>query len=82
MAVLLPFLAFGLFFILNVQYRLKRGAVSIDWRDSFMIASIGWGLAVVVITETISGFRALDKVIIALAWGCIVIVFGLLTPIN
>ena len=77
MAVLLPFLAFGLFFILNVQYRLKRGSISIDLRDSFMIASIGWGLAVVVITETLSGFRALDKVTVALAWGCIVIVLGI-----
>ncbi len=77
MAVLLPFLAFGLFFILNVQYRLKRGSISIDLRDSFMIASIGWGLAVVVITETLSGFRALDKVTVALAWGCIVLVLGI-----
>ena len=42
-----------------------------------MIASIGWGLAVVVVTEAMSCVYALDEVTVALAWGCIVIVLGI-----
>jgi hypothetical protein len=73
----LPLLCFGLL-VLDLDRR-DRSFVpgrDADWRDTWLAASVCWGLALVAFTETLSPFHLLSRPVLVATWAVFAVVLG------
>jgi hypothetical protein len=66
-AVLLPLAVFALMFAW-LRSGTIEAAADTDWRNHWLSACAGWGLAVAAITELLGATHALERTYVAIAW--------------
>jgi 4-amino-4-deoxy-L-arabinose transferase-like glycosyltransferase len=64
---LVPLFAWLGMFMCSRLWRIRRGSAP-DWRVEFLWACLAWGVAVTVITETLSSLRLITRGGVGLAW--------------
>jgi len=57
-------------------FLLMIGLFTGPWRERFLLASVGWGVLVLIITEVLSIWQGLDRFGLAITWGAIVVLLA------